>query len=520
MPTPATQPVVWREVSSHYHQLQVATIRISKVTANGGSIAALGSNILIASPQGRFSYLDAQYRLHALPLRTRMNIEGLRNDPLYDDPRFQVASLRTHDLLVIRTAADRYELYASFDRFSGDCIDFVVSRIPLRVDNGEIEAEGRWTDVWVADPCLRFKDRGSLLEGWQQGGRMVQASADTILVSIGDYQRDGFYDSAAVSMDPAYDHGKLIELNVRTGTARRVTIGLRNPQGLTIDGQGRIWETEHGPQGGDEINLLIFGRNYGWPVATFGMNYGSPPTRWRYSGSVEPPGALERPRFAFVPSIGISNLVAPDGGEFPNWADSLVVCSLRGRSLYIVKLQGADVVLVEPIGMKYRLRDIAVLSSGRLAVLADGGLLFLVRNAERAADAEREFLVSGLSSLPPPPEEEAPGAGLTPAQRGKAYFAGSCGGCHSTSGEIRTGPPLDGVVNRAVASVAGFGYSKGLAGMGGVWTERRLANFIHYPDSIAPGTTMPAPGLHDLEANDVVAYLKTLRGGQARGSRE
>jgi cytochrome c2 len=439
-----------------------------------------------------------------------MNIEGLRNDPLYYDPRFQVASLRTHDLLAIQSGENEYDLYASFDRFAGTCIQFVVSRIRLRVDQKGISPVSRWTDIWNASPCLRFKDRGSLLEGWQQGGRMVQKSRDEILISIGDYQRDGLYDSQAVSMDPAFDHGKLIELNVRTGAARRVAVGLRNPQGLMIDEEGRIWETEHGPQGGDEINLIVEGRSYGWPVETFGMNYGSPPMPWPGMDGRDIEASYEQPRFAFLPSIGISNLVAPDTSEFPAWENSLIVCSLAAKTLYVVRLVRNDIVFTEPIAMGHRLRDIAVLPSGRLAILADGGVLFLVKSA-RDSIAEQALEVSGLSSLTPPSAEEAPGRVLSAAGRGKAYFSGSCAGCHSIAGEILAGPPLDGVVNRAVASVEGFRYSDALTELGGTWTERRLANFIHYPETIAIGTSMPASGLHHGESADVVAFLKTIR---------
>ena len=93
IPIPDSKASSWENVSSLYEQLQIATIRVSTVTVNGGSMAVLGDNILFASPQGNFSYLDAHYQLRDLPIKTRMNIEGLRNDPLYNNPRFQVASL-------------------------------------------------------------------------------------------------------------------------------------------------------------------------------------------------------------------------------------------------------------------------------------------------------------------------------------------------------------------------------------------------------------------------------------------
>ena len=141
---------------------------------------------------------------------------------------------------------------------------------------------------------------------------MVQSGDDTILVSVGDHQFDGFYDSRAVAMDPATDLGKLIELNIKTGVSRHFARGLRNPEGLTIARDGRIWESEHGPQGGDEINLMVEGRNYGWPIVTYGMAYGYPPKNWPFNPRPGGHDGYTRPRFAFVPAIAPTNMVAPD----------------------------------------------------------------------------------------------------------------------------------------------------------------------------------------------------------------
>lgn len=508
--------VTWNHISSHYHQLEIATIPLPASTINGGSLAEVNGHILIASPQGRFIYLDSQRRLRALNMNTRMNIEGLRNHPLYDDARFSVASLRTLDLLTIPTSDGQYDLYASYDRFAGDCIEFVVGRHRLQVTTDAIVPVGSWVEVWKATPCLRFRDRGSLLEGTQQGGRLVRNGQDTILISVGDYQHDGFYDSTTVSMDPETDFGKLVELNIRTGASRHVAMGLRNPQGLAIDRIGRIWETEHGPQGGDEINLLQEGGNYGWPIVTYGMLYGTPPASWPANPRVGRHDGYERPRYAFVPSIGISNIIEPDPQHFPNWEDSLLVGSLVRETLFVVKRHGDDIVVVEPIVLGRRLRDIISLSDGSLAILVDNGALLLMRNAVSAHDAERHFTVVGRRDLPRPSIEESPPSHLTEAQKGRALFASACASCHSIRGEVGIGPPLNGIVGRRIASAEGFGYSNALAEQGGTWEPARLADYIHNPSSIVPGTVMVPTGLHDKESWYVVQYLRTLRASESR----
>src|SRR5262249_39442979 len=159
---------------------------------------------------------------------------GLRRDPLYKQPLFNVALVRTQALLAIRTGADSYDLYATFNRFAGSCFEFVVGRVSLEVNDRMVRPTSAWSDVWIAKPCVPLKDRGRLFVGVESGGRMARLTDDTILVAVGDHQMDGFYDSRAMAMDPANDLGKLIELNIKTGASRHFAIGLRNPEGLTI----------------------------------------------------------------------------------------------------------------------------------------------------------------------------------------------------------------------------------------------------------------------------------------------
>lgn len=508
---PLTQVVTWKDVNTNLHVIQFAIAKVSGVTINGGSLAEVGGNILIASPHGQLSYLDARYQLHSLDLRVPMNMEGLRAAPLYKQPLFDVAFFRTHALLAIRTGANRYDLYASFSRFAGSCFQFVISKVSLEADDKMVQPTGGWKDVWVANPCVPLKDRGYLFVGVQAGGRMVRLTDDTILVAVGDHQMDGFYDSRAVSMDPTNDLGKLIELNIRTGAARHFAIGLRNPLGLTVARDGRIWETENGPQGGDEVNIMVEGRNYGWPIVTYGMVYGYPPKNWPFNPRPGGHDGYTRPRFAFVPSVAPTNIIAPDPKEFPNWSDSLLMCSLRGNTLYVLKTDGDDIVYAEPIYFDgYRLRDIISMPDGRLAILADGGSLLLVRNAEMHHNDSQRIEVKGLSSLPAPSLEEAPSpSSMTVEESGRAYFLGACANCHGVAGEVGIGPPLNGVVGRRVAAISNFGYSTELASRHDVWTEASIEKFITNPQSVVPGTRMPETGLGDTHADDIVAYLKT-----------
>jgi cytochrome c2 len=504
----------WKEVNTNLQVIDVAAFRYSEPTVAGGSLAEVGGNLVIASPHGQLNYLDPRGQFHALDARVPMNIDALRNDPLYKDPMFNVAFVRTTGLLAIQTSAETYDLYASFHRFAGRCFQFVVSRISLEANDNAVRPLSGWHDVWAAKPCVPFKSRGERFAGLESGGRMVRYGNETILVSVGDHQLDGFYSDQAVAMDPAWDLGKLIEVNIRTGASRHFAVGLRNPQGLVIAPDGRIWETEHGPQGGDEVNLMIDGRNYGWPIVTYGMAYGNPPRNWPANPKAGSHDGYTRPRFAFVPSIGIGALIVPDPQEFPNWKGSLLLCSLRANTLYVLKTEGDDIVYAEPIPMGgYRLRDIAKLPDGRLAILADGGSLLLVRNADAHRKEAQEIELSGLSSLPhPTPDESLHLLVGTPVERGRRYFSASCASCHSLGGEVGIGPPLNGIVGRHFAAIPGFSYSTALKAQNDIWTRDLIVSFISNPKGEMPGTSMPTTGIYLDQADDIVQYLKTTRG--------
>lgn len=243
------------------------------------------------------------------------------------------------------------------------------------------------------------------------------------------------------------------------------------------------------------------------------MAYGYPPKNWPFNPT---PGAHDkytRPRFAFVPSVAIGSLAVPDAREFPNWATSLMAGSLKANTLFVLRTEGDDVAYAEPIPLQgYRLRDIASLRDGRLAILTDRGSLLLVRNADKHSDAAQPIRVSGLSSLPRPSLDEAPAqTGITPIERGRQYFVAMCKSCHSLDGEVGAGPPLNGVVGRQIAAVPDFGYSPAIAGLRNPWSESLIMSFITNPGVAVPGTTMGATGISVPQAEDLVAYLKTTR---------
>ncbi len=146
------------------------------------------------------------------------------------------------------------------------------------------------------------------------------------------------------------------------------SLGHRNPQGLALDPvSGDLWESEHGPRGGDELNHVGRGLNYGWPLVTHGMNYDGTPV----SPRTEQTG-LEQPAVHWTPSIAVSAIHFYTGEAFPRWKNNLFVGSLAQQELYRMVVDGARIVRQELIfkGLG-RIRDLKTGPDGLLYVLLE-----------------------------------------------------------------------------------------------------------------------------------------------------
>ena len=222
------------------------------------------------------------------------------------------------------------------------------------------------------------------------GGRMLFLPDRTLLLTIGD----GF-DYRDKAQDPASHLGKTLRLTRegkappdnpfvgRQGYAPEIwTLGHRNVQGLTRDpATGTIWSHEHGPRGGDEINELVAGRNYGWPRASFGIDYDGKliTDRQHVDGMADP-------RFVWSPSIAPSGLAVYRGPVHPDWDGRLLVGALAFRMLAQVRVNPTTGLLAEEgrwlVGLKARIRDVRVAPNGDVYLLTDdaqGRLLRFVR---------------------------------------------------------------------------------------------------------------------------------------------
>ena len=147
--------------------------------------------------------------------------------------------------------------------------------------------------------------------------------------------------------------------------------GHRNPQGLAIHPSTRqLWEAEHGPRGGDEVNIILRGHNYGWPVITYGKNYSG-----TIISKLTHHEGMDQPVFHWTPSIAVCGIAFYDGSQFPEWKNNLLATSLKYERLHRVELDGINMVKDEIIfEAESRVRDVEVGSDGIIYVaLEDPG---------------------------------------------------------------------------------------------------------------------------------------------------
>jgi len=356
-----------------------------------------------------------------------------------------------------------HQYWKSTDR----CFTIRVSVIDLSwTVTGEPTSKSEWRTLFDSQPCIKPAEP---FDDSETGGRLAWADG-SLLVTVGDHGFAGLNGDTPHSQNDDVDYGKILKIDPVSGVYSIFSRGHRNAQGLTVARDGRIWSSEHGPQGGDELNLIVEGENYGWPYVTYGTSYGS--NAWPLNPDGQNHGSYKEPAFAFVPSIATSALIEISGNQFPRWDGDLLLSSLRTRALFRIRHKEGRVIYVEPIGLGERVRDLTQSPDGRIVVWSDAGVII---------ELSRSTMDSAFNRF--------------------------CKGCHAPDFGAAAGPTLNNIVGRNIASVSGFAYSPSLLNQRGKWTEASLNAFLTDPESFAPGTTMKLIGLDEASREAVIAYL-------------
>ena len=223
-----------------------------------------------------------------------------------------------------------------------------------------------------------FHQRGPASRGLNIGCRMVQASDGNLFVTLGDH-----FSAAAMAQTLDNHIGKIVRIrpdgsvppdNPFVGKHSALpeiwAYGLRNAEGLAFNpADGKLWEQEHGPKGGDEINIIEKGKNYGWPVVSYGVNYDGTPVG---TGKERAPGMTD-PIWHWTPSIAPSGMAFYTGDLFPSWKGSLINGALKFELLSRLTLDGDKAVKEERLlqGLHERIRDVRQGPGGALYLLTD-----------------------------------------------------------------------------------------------------------------------------------------------------
>jgi glucose/arabinose dehydrogenase len=239
--------------------------------------------------------------------------------------------------------------------------------------NATTVARGRLTRASLEDVSVIFSATPTKYAPLHYGGRLAWADSQHLLLTTGD----GF-DFREKAQDRGSHLGKTLRMR-DDGTAPAQspfpdhpyvwTYGHRNPQGLAVSRSGTVYQHEHGPRGGDEVNVLTPGTNYGWPVITDGMDYNgayvSPFTAYQ---------GMAQPAHVWVPSIAPSGLMVYEGSLFPAWQGDLFVGALVDNEVRRLEVEGDEIVAEQALfaELNRRIRDVRESPDGSIYIITDG----------------------------------------------------------------------------------------------------------------------------------------------------
>jgi hypothetical protein len=335
----------------------------------GGSLASLGDGFLVVTAIGDFYRLSWANGANALRAqKLPMSLPFKRSELLKASGAGAAAPFRITDLLVDeRGGTTRLYVAHHYWDSATRCVTLRVSSTTLPAAG---DAAGEWTTVFDSQPCLPVGEMWPMGEQADRSGGRLARHERGILLTIGDHGFDGLEGVEAFPLEPGNSYGKIVLID-EAGSVTPFSIGHRNQQGLAIDTQGRIWSTEHGPEGGNELNLIVEDGNYGWPLASYGTEYGT--DNWPFAVNPKTHGEYREPSHAFVPSIGISQLVQITSTSLPRWADDLLISSLQAGRLFRVRISGDRVVYTESIDLSMRIRNLVEVPDGRIILWNDNG---------------------------------------------------------------------------------------------------------------------------------------------------
>jgi len=323
---------------------------------------------------------------------TIVHPDGTRSEPIEGAPETSELGIEVVGLnygigwLLDVAAHPDYEhngwIYLHHTDLCSECEDTDGSILPVtmnRIVRGRIE-DGRWVDqevIWNVPQAFYtgMPDIGA-------GGRMAFDPDGYLYFSVGI--KGGYFEGIQDLSTPygkihrVRDDGTIPEdnpyVNVPGAMPSIWTYGHRSPQGLEFDPRsGELWGTEMGPRGGDEVNLLLPGRNYGWPLYSLGVDYdGTPVEYWKDLGIEYDLEDIEQPVVDLTPSPAVSSFIIYEGDAFPGWRGQFLIGSLKATELYRMEIVDHHLLHLEILLKDLaRIRDIEAGPDGQVYLLLE-----------------------------------------------------------------------------------------------------------------------------------------------------
>lgn len=280
----------------------------------------------------------------------------------------------------------------------GVCIDpqFATNRMVYwafseAVSGGNITAvaKGRLSDneTTIESDVVIYRSNTPNSSDLHYGSRLVFDGTGNLFVSTGERS---VLATRPLAQDVSSSLGKVIRITTSGQPApgnpvfsgngalpELYSIGHRNPQGLAIHPQtGELWEGEHGPRGGDEINRIEPGKNYGWPVITYGIEYDGK----AIGSAIQQQTGMEQPVYYWDPVIAPGGMIFYKGSRIPEWKNNLFICALSAKHIARLVIINNVVVAEERLldNLNERFRDITQAPNGALYAITDSGKLYKV----------------------------------------------------------------------------------------------------------------------------------------------
>jgi len=324
-------------------------------------------------PDGRMLVTERPGRMHIV---TR---SGQLSPPLGGVPKvFAQSQAGLMDVVLARDFDRSHTVFVCYAEPFDDGGRIAVLRARLRDDE----------TPRLDSPVTIFRQMGPASRGLNIGCRMVQAPDGNLFVTLGDH-----FGPSALAQNLDNHIGKIIRITPdgaappdnpfvdRPNALPEIwAFGLRNAEGLAFNpADGKLWEQEHGPMGGDEINIIEKGKNYGWPLVSYGRNYNGTPVG---NGKATMDGVVD-PLWHWTPSIAPSGMAFYTGDLYPGWKGSLFNGALKFELLSRLELKGDKAVKEERMlqDLHERIRDVRQGPDGAIYLLTDNSAGRILRLA-------------------------------------------------------------------------------------------------------------------------------------------